>query len=95
MCEEFSLHDRVMMQAMYEKRKWIVAYFKKVFFTTISQHKKVSVNSMLNGVYVDKSKSVHEFTKHFLDALVHIHDNEDWEKYYSQLWLFFILLFSF
>jgi hypothetical protein len=30
---------------------------------------------------MDNSKSVHEFAKRFLDALVHIHDNEAKEKY--------------
>jgi hypothetical protein len=37
---------------------------------------------MVKGEY-DNSKSVHEFVKRFLDALDHIHDNEDKEKYYS------------
>jgi hypothetical protein len=40
---------------------------------------------MVKGGYLDNSKSVHEFIKHFLDALVHIHDNEAREKYYSQV----------
>jgi hypothetical protein len=34
------------------------------------------VNSIVKGGYLDNSKSVHEFTKRFLDALDHIHDNE-------------------
>jgi hypothetical protein len=40
---------------------------------------------MVKGGYLDNSKSVHEFVKRFLDALVHIHANEAREKYYSQV----------
>jgi hypothetical protein len=47
--------------------------------------KSESVNSMVKGGYLDNSKSVHEFTKCFLDVLVHINDNEAREKYYSQV----------
>jgi hypothetical protein len=65
---------------------WIVAYFKEVFCETIqSTQRSESVNSMVKGGYLDNSKSVHEFAKRFLDALVHIHDNEAREKYYSQM----------
>jgi hypothetical protein len=41
---------------------------------------------MVKGGYLDNSKSVQEFVKYFMDALVHIHDNEAREKYYSQVW---------
>jgi hypothetical protein len=40
---------------------------------------------MVKGGYLDNLKSVHEFTKRFLDAPVHIHANEAREKYYSQV----------
>jgi hypothetical protein len=65
---------------------WIAAYFKEVFYGTIqSTEKSESVNSMVKGGYLDNSKSVHEFVKRFLDALVHIHDNKAREKYYSHV----------
>jgi hypothetical protein len=86
------------MQALYNKRRmWIVAYFKEFFCGTIqSTQRSESVNSMVKEVYLDNSKSVHEFAKHFLDALDHIHYNEAREKYYSQVWFFFcIFLFIF
>jgi hypothetical protein len=36
MCDEFGLHDRVTMQALYnDQRMWIAAYFKEVFCGTI------------------------------------------------------------
>jgi uncharacterized protein (DUF2236 family) len=36
MCDEFVLHDRVTMKALYKDRcMWIAAYFKKVFCGTI------------------------------------------------------------
>jgi hypothetical protein len=36
MSDEFSLHDRVTMQALYnDRRMWIAAYFKEVFSGTI------------------------------------------------------------
>jgi hypothetical protein len=36
MCDEFGLHDRVMMQALCNVRHmWIAAYFKEVFCGTI------------------------------------------------------------
>jgi hypothetical protein len=36
MCDEFGLHDRVTMQALYNVRHmWIAAYFKEVFCGTI------------------------------------------------------------
>jgi hypothetical protein len=78
MCDEFGLHDRVTMQTLYNDRcMWIVAYFKEVFCGTIqSTQRSESMNSMVKGGYLDNSKSVHEFVKCFLDALVHIHDNE-------------------
>jgi hypothetical protein len=87
MCDEFGLYDRVTMQALYnDRRMWIAAYFKEVFYETIqSTQRSESVNSMVKGGYLDNSKSVHEFAKRFLDALVHIHDNEAREKYYSQM----------
>jgi hypothetical protein len=88
MCDEFGLHDRVTMQALYnDQRIWIAAYLKEVFCGTIqSTQRSESVNSMVKGGYLDNSKSVHEFTKCFLDVLVHIHDNETKEKYYSHVW---------
>jgi hypothetical protein len=42
---------------------------------------------MVKGGYLNNSKSVHGIAKRFLHALVHIHDNEAREKYYSQVWL--------
>jgi hypothetical protein len=88
MCDEFGLHDRVTMQALYNDRHmWIAAYFKEVFCGTIqSTQRSESVNSMVKGGYLDNSKSVLEFAKHFLGSLVHILDNEAREKYYSQVW---------
>jgi hypothetical protein len=66
---------------------WIAAYFKEVFCGTIqSTQRSKSIHSMVKGGYLNNSKSVHKFAKHFLDALVHIHDNEAREKYYSQVW---------
>jgi hypothetical protein len=87
MCDEFGLHDRVTMQTLYNDRcMWIAVYFKEVFCGTIqSTQKSESINSMVKGGYLDNSKSMDEFVKHFLDALVHIHDNEAREKYYSQV----------
>jgi hypothetical protein len=87
MCDEFGLHDRVTMQTLYNDRcMWIAAYFKEVFCRTIqSTQRSESVNSILKGEYLDNSKLVNEFVKRFLDALVHIHDNEAGEKYYSQV----------
>jgi hypothetical protein len=36
MCDEFGLHDRVTMLALYnDRRMWIAAYFKEVFCGTI------------------------------------------------------------
>jgi hypothetical protein len=36
MCDEFGLHDRVTMHALYNgRRMWIAAYFKEVFCGTI------------------------------------------------------------
>jgi hypothetical protein len=36
MCDEFSLHDRVTMEALYnDGHMWIAAYFKEVFCGTI------------------------------------------------------------
>jgi hypothetical protein len=89
MCDEFCLHDRVTMQTLYnDRRMWIAAYFKEGFCRIIqSTQRSESLNSMVKGRYLDNSKSVHEFEKRFLDALVHIHDNKDREKYYSQVWL--------
>jgi hypothetical protein len=59
---------------------------QRSFFGTIqSTQRSESVNSIVKGGYSDNSKSVHEFAKCFLDALVHIHNNEAREKYYSQL----------
>jgi hypothetical protein len=89
MCDKFNLHDRVTMQALYNDRNlWIAAYFKEVFCGTIqSTQRSKSINSMVKGGYLDNLKSVHEFVKRFLDALVHIHDNEAREKYYSRVWL--------
>jgi hypothetical protein len=88
MCDEFGLHDRVTMHALYNgRRMWIAAYFKEVFCGTIqSTQRSESVNSMVKGGHLDNSKSVHEFAKCFLNALVHIHDIEAREKYYSQVW---------
>jgi hypothetical protein len=44
MCDEFGLHNRVTMQALYnERRMWIAAYFKEVFSGQSSQHKEVRV----------------------------------------------------
>jgi transposase-like protein len=85
MCDEFGLHDRVAMQALYNDwRMWIAAYFKEVFCGIIqSTQRSESVNSMVKGGYLDNLKLMHEFAKCFLDALVHIHDNEAREKYYS------------
>jgi hypothetical protein len=82
MCDEFGLYDRVTMQALYnDRRMWIAAYFKEVFCGTIqSTQRSESVNSMVKGGYLDNSKSVHEFAKRFLDALVHIYDNDAREK---------------
>jgi hypothetical protein len=66
---------------------WIAAYFKEAFCRTIqSTQRSESVNSMVKGGYLDNSKSVHEFAKRFMDALVHNHDNEAREKYYSHVW---------
>jgi hypothetical protein len=89
MCDEFGLHDKVTMQTLYNNwRMWIAAYFKEGFCGIIqSTQRSESVNSMVKGGYLDNSKSVHEFEKRLLDALVHIHDNEVREKYYSQVWL--------
>jgi hypothetical protein len=68
-------------------RMWIAGYFKKVFCGAIqSTQRSESINSMVKGGYLDNSKSVHEFAKRFLDALVHIHDNEAREKYFSHVW---------
>jgi hypothetical protein len=65
---------------------WIAAYFKQVFCGIIQPtQRSESVNSMVKGGYVKNSKSVHEFAKSLLDALVHIHDNKAREKYYSQV----------
>jgi hypothetical protein len=46
MCDEFGLHDRMAMQALYnERRLWIAAYFKEVFCGTIqSTQRSESVN---------------------------------------------------
>jgi uncharacterized protein (DUF2236 family) len=42
MCDDFGLHDRVTMQALYNyRRMWIVAYFKEVFVGQFNQHKEV------------------------------------------------------
>jgi hypothetical protein len=89
-CDEFDLHDIVTMQTLYnDRRMWIAAYFKEVLCGTIqSTQRSESINSMVKGGYLDNSKSVHEFVKCFLDALVHIHDNEAREKYYSQVCFF-------
>jgi hypothetical protein len=66
---------------------WIVTYFKEAFCGTVqSTQRSDIVNSMVKGGYLDNSKSVHEFVKHFLDAQVHIHDNEARGKYYSHVW---------
>jgi hypothetical protein len=66
---------------------WIAAYFKEVFCRTIqSTQKSESVKSVVKGGYLDNSKLVHEFVKRFLDAQVHIHDNEAREKYNSHVW---------
>jgi hypothetical protein len=88
MCDEFGLHDRVTMHTLYNNRRmWIVACFKEVFCWTIqSTQRSESINSMVKEGYLDNSKSVHEFAKCFLDALVHIHDNKTREKYYSHVW---------
>jgi hypothetical protein len=58
MLDEFGLHDRVTMQALYnERHMWIAAYFKQVFCGPIqSTQRSESVNSMVKGGYVDKSK---------------------------------------
>jgi uncharacterized protein (DUF2236 family) len=87
MCDEFSLHDRVTMKALHnDRRMWIAAYFKEVFCGTIhSTQRSESVNSMVKGGYLNDSMLVHECAKRFLDAPVHIHDNEAREKYYSQV----------
>jgi hypothetical protein len=87
MHDEFSLHDRVTMQALYsDQRMWIAVYFKEGFCRAIqSTQRSESINSMAKGGYLDNSKPVHEFTKCFLDAQVHIHDNEAREKYYSHV----------
>jgi hypothetical protein len=87
MCDEFGLHDRVTMQALYnDQRMWIAAYFKEVFCGTIqSTQRSESINLMVKGGYLDNSKPAHDFAKCFLDALLHIHDNEAREKYYSQV----------
>jgi hypothetical protein len=78
MCDEFVLHDRVTIHTLYnDQHMWIAAYFKEGFCRTIpSIQRSESVNSMVKGGYLYNSMSVHEFVKHFLDALVHIHDNE-------------------
>jgi hypothetical protein len=66
---------------------WIAAYFKEVFCGTIqSTQRSESMNSIVKGGYLDNSKSVHEFMKLFSDVLVHIHDKEVREKYYSHVW---------
>jgi hypothetical protein len=89
MCDEFGMHDRVTMQALYSgRRMWIATYFKVFCGTIQSTQRSESVNSMVKGEYLDNSKLVQEFVKHFLDAMVHIHDNEAREKYYSQVWFF-------
>jgi hypothetical protein len=42
MCDEFNLHDRVTMQALYnERRMWIAAHFKIFFSGQSSQNKEV------------------------------------------------------
>jgi hypothetical protein len=41
MCDEFGLHDRVTMHALYNgRRMWIAAYFKEVFFVGQSNQRK-------------------------------------------------------
>jgi hypothetical protein len=51
---------------------------------------------MVKEGYLDNSKSMHEFVKRFLDALVYIHDNKAREKYYSLVWflVYFCLAFK-
>jgi hypothetical protein len=66
---------------------WIAAYFKDVFCGIIqSTQRSESVSSMLKGGYLENLKPAHEFAKCFLEGLVHIHDNEAREKYYSRVW---------
>jgi hypothetical protein len=78
MCDEFGLHDRMTMQALYDERHMRIAVLLKEFFCgTIQSKQSESVNTMVKGGYLDNSKLVHEFTKHFLDDVDHIHDNED------------------
>jgi hypothetical protein len=57
MCDEFGLHYRVIIQALYnDRRMWIAAYFTEVFCGTIqSTQRSESVNSMVKGGYLDNS----------------------------------------
>jgi hypothetical protein len=50
-CDEFILHDRVTVQALYnDRRMWIAAYFKEVFCVIIqSTRRSESINSMVKG----------------------------------------------
>jgi hypothetical protein len=50
-CDEFSLHDRMTVQALYnDRRMWIAAYFKEVFCGIIqSTRRSESINSMVKG----------------------------------------------
>jgi hypothetical protein len=67
MLDEFDLHDRVTMQALYnERRMWIATYFKHVFWRNNPINTRSgSMNSMVKAGYVDNSKLVHEFAKSF------------------------------
>jgi len=89
MLDEFNLHDRSALQALYNDREsWIGAYFKEIFCGTVqSTQRSESVNSLVKGGYVDASTSVHEFAKRFLDVVEHMKENEAREKYHGQVHL--------
>jgi uncharacterized protein (DUF2236 family) len=87
MLDEFNLHERSALQALYNDREsWIGAYFKEIFCGTMqSTQRSESVNSLVKGGYMDNSTSVHEFAKRFLDVLEHMKENEARNKYHEQV----------
>jgi hypothetical protein len=85
MLGDYNLHEKVMMNKLYDERKmWIGAYFKEIFCGTIqSTQRSETMNSMVKGAYMDNGTSVHEFARKFSEMLDHIRENVAKERYYS------------
>ncbi|XP_062186736.1 protein FAR1-RELATED SEQUENCE 5-like [Phragmites australis] len=83
--QEYAITEHPAIKSLWEKRKmWIETYFKGLYCGRMtSTQRSESTNRVLKDEFVNKTTSLHMFTKKMLEAIQHVDHMEAWETHYS------------